>query len=584
MFASRQQHFDSHAIQRQQYKIALLAGHAFNKNNFKERAVENLFQRTTRRPSSAFLKYRTRKKMLRGIRKVKLTLNAFDRDDELDGEELFFNDDGGELSRKSSKAYSEYKADLIKASSTARRKRIRENNNGVDLNSLFATKMKILKWKKNVEKKKQDRLNVINEAKHLIEEGKIKMELSAEEIENIDVRDQGDLATYTEDALLQRQHIALDKDFNNVIEGWWHDFILPTYDLDGDGNIQYIEYKKMYKTLRLVMRKLFSLTHSKKVTKRLQLEEEVRQDWQSDVGDEADMDLELFHKSIFELVDHWCDDLEVEKYIELTNTLFGVMETLEKRREQKRIEMTKPDYDPLTTTVGVSPIFHVRENAKMYKSIDLSEIAKQKVIQHKWRTAKRKITLGRLLSLGKNNNDKDNDDDDNNKAGGGNFAFGGINIGQLKNRNKKQGEKKKKKKKKTSIIPKGTEHFFSPLKRSYSHLEKLNIPRYCNQDGEYGYRQETVYGYEKDMSNINVYGDKLCTRQTFKYVDSMGGIFSPYRVYEEEEMLEQAKVMLDDIENKKTKKIYVKKKNGGKKIHVMKKYDRLLMKFGVKGL
>ena len=174
MFASRQQHFDSHAIQRQQYKIALLAGHAFDKNNFKERAVENLFQRTTRRPSSAFLKYRTRKKMLRGIRKVKLTLNAFDRDDELDGEELFFNDDGGELSRKSSKAYSQYKADLIKASSIARRKRIRENNNGVDLNSLFATKMKILKWKKNVEKKKQDRLNVINEAKHLIEEGKSK--------------------------------------------------------------------------------------------------------------------------------------------------------------------------------------------------------------------------------------------------------------------------------------------------------------------------------------------------------------------------------------------------------------------------
>ena len=67
-----------------------------------------------------------------------ITLNAFDRDDELDGEELFFNDDGGELSRKSSKAYSQYKADLIKASSIARRKRIRENNNGVDLNSLFA--------------------------------------------------------------------------------------------------------------------------------------------------------------------------------------------------------------------------------------------------------------------------------------------------------------------------------------------------------------------------------------------------------------------------------------------------------------
>ena len=67
------------------------------------------------------------------------------------------------------------------------------------------------------------------------------------------------------------------------------------------------------------------------------------------------------------------------------------------------------------------------------------------------------------------------------------------------------------------------------------------------------------------MSNINVYGDKLCTRQTFKYVDSMGGIFSPYRVYEEREMLEQAKVMLDDIENKKTKKNLCKKEEWGEK-------------------
>ena len=86
----------------------------------------------------------------------------------------------------------------------------------------------------------------------------------------------------------------------------------------------------------------------------------MQQDWSSDVGENDDMNAELFRKSIFELIDHWCDDLEVEKYIELTNTLFGIMQTLETRRQEKRDRMAKPDWDPLTTTVGVSPIFHIR--------------------------------------------------------------------------------------------------------------------------------------------------------------------------------------------------------------------------------
>ena len=75
------------------------------------------------------------------------------------------------------------------------------------------------------------------------------------------------------------------------------------------------------------------------------------------------------------------------------------METLETRRPEKRDRMARPDWDPLTTTVGVSPIFHIRTAGNVYKSIDLSEVARKKVIQQKWKQAKAKLKLGRLLSM-----------------------------------------------------------------------------------------------------------------------------------------------------------------------------------------
>ena len=65
----------------------------------------------------------------------------------------------------------------------------------------------------------------------------------------------------------------------------------------------------------------------------------------------------------------------------------------------------------------------------------------------------------------------------------------------------------------------------------------------------------------------------------------MGGIYSPYRLVTEEKMLLKAKEIQDDIKSRKRKKFYVKnvkQKSGSTK--VLKKYDRLLLKFGVKGL
>ena len=134
-------------------------------------------------------------------------------------------------------------------------------------------------------------------------------------------------------------------------------------------------------------------------------------------------------------------------------------------------------------------------------------------------------------------------------------------------------------------IPSGAEHLFSPLKRSYTNLERLNVPRYCEQSGKYGTREEIMYGFQKNIGSLEVYGDRLATRQNFKYVDCMGGIYSPYRLVTEENMLLKAKEIQDDIKSRKRKKFYVKnvkQKSGSTK--VLKKYDRLLLKFGVKGL
>ena len=139
--------------------------------------------------------------------------------------------------------------------------------------------------------------------------------------------------------------------------------------------------------------------------------------------------------------------------------------------------------------------------------------------------------------------------------------------------------------KKKTKIPSGVEHIFSPLKRSYTNLEKLNVPRYCEQSGVYGTREETMYGLNKTMANLEIYGDRLTTRQNFKYVDCMGGIYSRYQLVTEEKMLLKAKEILGAIKSRKRKKFYVKNaKQKSGPIKVLKKYDRLLLKFGVKGL
>ena len=60
----------------------------------------------------------------------------------------------------------------------------------------------------------------------------------SEDSETPDLRDQGNLEFYNDDNLLRREHLRYHASIIKTIDGWWHDLVLPLFDLDGDGNIQ----------------------------------------------------------------------------------------------------------------------------------------------------------------------------------------------------------------------------------------------------------------------------------------------------------------------------------------------------------
>ena len=146
MFVRKQKYFSARDIELQQSKIATIAGAAFSKNNHIDRPVENLFNRTTRRPQSAFLKLRELSKTKEtDVTKLKLTINAF-------GTKQFSTSDGGIYIKNTEETADVYdineekrQDDLGKAHAVTRRIANKNNStNGIDLSSIFATKMKVI--------------------------------------------------------------------------------------------------------------------------------------------------------------------------------------------------------------------------------------------------------------------------------------------------------------------------------------------------------------------------------------------------------------------------------------------------------
>ena len=64
-----------------------------------------------------------------------------------------------------------------------------------------------------------------------------------------------------------------------------------------------------------------------------------------------------------------------------------------------------------------------------------------------------------------------------------------------------------------------------------------------------------MYGFQKNIGSLEVYGDRLATRQNFKYVDCMGGIYSPYRLVTEEKHAAKGKRNSGRHQKSKTKEI-----------------------------
>ena len=150
MFYRKKAYFTNLGNKLQQDKIAHVAGPTFDRTLFAKRPVENLFKRTRRRPKSSLAALRIKKNESIDLTHAKKNHDIASDNDILDStiigdsrnEESYsdYSDNSGDESK--------WERDLRKARKKLRKQRIRENNNGVDLQSLFTTKMKILNGRK----------------------------------------------------------------------------------------------------------------------------------------------------------------------------------------------------------------------------------------------------------------------------------------------------------------------------------------------------------------------------------------------------------------------------------------------------
>ena len=392
----------------------------------------------------------------------------------------------------------------------------------MNMNSVFSAKLKLLNWKKQLNTRKAVRRNERNSAEETVDRDGIFASfegLSSDQIEHLDLRLQANLDHYTDAALRQRELIAKDPAFNKCVAGWWEDFILPTYDDDGDRLIQRSEYRNMYRSLRRVMRKLFQLSHTRRQTKHMATEEEQR-DWESDVGGAGEMGLTLFKKSIFELIDHWCDDIRVEKYIDLTNSLFSQMEESALRKRKRPLRKQSVCSMDSVTKFENAPVFHPRVGEKVYKSMDWDKVSLQLRMKETWRRG-----IETLITGNKKNKSlvlKAEEDEAQNCS----WRLHAEHKRRMRHQKWGKGGMNETPGPMNRTLSNNRKHVVKMVWASSAHMDRQQISKYClKQHSTYGSLKTTIKVKTKKNS-LEVYGDCLDTHKKLKYAETVGGIYT----------------------------------------------------------
>ena len=251
-----------------------------------------------------------------------------------------------------------------------------------------------------------------------------------------DMRTEGNLHFYHDENLLKREHLRNHVGVLKAIDVWWDSFVLPTFDDDGDGNIQRSEYRGLYRILLHSLTKLFRLRKKKSgrlAEKKLLQEEQV--EWERDSKGSDSIDRDQFRTVMFELVDIWCDSISSVAYIKLTNSIFETALKLHPKKKNKTITKKKQ--------IG-APTFSNGSNRLIYRSYNVYEevLKREKAredsknkVKLTWnRGIKRLKAHGAMRSLinslkRKSELEHEHEHEYENKKGDGNEKEGDVSVG-----------------------------------------------------------------------------------------------------------------------------------------------------------
>ena len=138
-----------------------------------------------------------------------------------------------------------------------------------------------------------------------------------------DLRSQGNVEMYTDEALRQRSSLRSHPEIMSCIHRWWYCLLIPTFDKNLNGVLEKNEYIVFHKCLNMALQASIE-SHSKAISPQ-KATQMALEDWEADSNGFGHVDLEMFENALFELVDLWTDTTDVQEYLDFLDFLFSSM-------------------------------------------------------------------------------------------------------------------------------------------------------------------------------------------------------------------------------------------------------------------
>ncbi|OQR92928.1 hypothetical protein ACHHYP_03098 [Achlya hypogyna] len=135
----------------------------------------------------------------------------------------------------------------------------------------------------------------------LVAEGEVVTALDPDS--NVAYDHQGDLKFYTDDNLQKRLELRYHPLLCRMTRVFWLTMAKPDAQ-----KMEFDDYQRLFLRIHKVLIELFDMTESKIM---------IADDWKRDVANHSDLEYEMFHLSLFELIDIWCDSLDADDYVNL---------------------------------------------------------------------------------------------------------------------------------------------------------------------------------------------------------------------------------------------------------------------------